>query len=255
MRTTKLLAAAAFALLFAAACGSSGIGDILGTNQSYDITGRVDSVDLNSRSIYLTNVTGYSNNLNTGGNAVRVYYDDRTTVEYQGRTYRPQDLERGDEVRVRANQSGGTLVAESMTVTYNARGGMTSSSTIPSGSTIHGTVRSIDTRNRTLALDRGFGSNLVISYNSSTPVYYNNRTYSITQLEVADEVDIRTSNLGGSSLGAQDITVTRSISAGGTASSSNLSTLRGTVRSVDTYNRTITLDSTSWMSGFRSSTS
>src|SRR5256885_14084649 len=88
MRTAKTLAAAALVLVFAAACGSSGIGDILGggtSNQNYDIRGTVDSVDLNGRSIYLTNASGYTSNLNTGtgtsGNTVRVYYDDRTTVE------------------------------------------------------------------------------------------------------------------------------------------------------------------------------
>jgi Domain of unknown function (DUF5666) len=264
MRTAKTLAAAALALVLAAACGSTGIGDILGggtgTNQSYDIRGTVDSIDLNSRSLYLTNVSGYSNNLNTGGtsgNTVRVYFDNDTTVTYQGRTYRPQDLERGDEVMIRANSSGGTLVADSMTVTYNAQGAMTSGSgsTIPSGSVIHGTVRSIDTYNRTLTIDRGFGSNVVISYSANTPVYFNNRTYAVSSLEVGDEIDIRTSNASGSNIGASEITVTRSISGTSGSTSSGVSTIRGTVRSVDTYNRTITLENSSWISGFQSSTS
>lgn len=262
MRTAKTIAAAALTLVLVAACGSSGIGDIFGggtSNQSYDISGTVDSVDLNSRSIYLSNVSGYNTNLmGTGGNTARVYYDDQTTVTYQGKTYRPQDLERGDQVRIRADQSGNQLLAESMDVTYNARGGMTSSSgssTIPSGSTIHGIVRSIDTYNRTFTVDRGFGSNLVISYNANTPVYFNNRTYSVTNLEVGDEIDIRTSDFGGGRLGAQDITVTRNASGSSSSSSStSTSTIRGTVRSIDTVNRTIILDSSTWISGFKSST-
>ncbi|MEK6371129.1 MAG: hypothetical protein AABO58_00355 [Acidobacteriota bacterium] len=263
MRIAKTIAAAALTLVLAAACGSTGIGDILGgggttSNQNYDISGTVDSVDLNSRSIYLTNVSGYTANLmGTGGNTARVYYDDQTTVTYQGKTYRPQDLERGDQVRIRAGESGNQLIAESMDVTYNARGGMTSSSgsTIPSGSSIHGTVRSIDTYNRTITVDRGFGSNVVITYNANTPVYFNNKTYSVTNLEVGDEIDIRTSDLGSNRIGAQDITVTRNASGNTSSPSSSTSTIRGTVRSIDTYNRTISLDSASWISGFKSSTS
>jgi len=266
MRTAKTFAAAALALVFAAACGSSGIGDILGTgtnNQSYDIRGTVDSIDLNNRSIYLTNVSGYTNNLNTGGsgnvgNTARVYFDDQTTVTYQGRNYRPQDLERGDEVSIRANSSGGQLVADSMTVTYNAQGAMTSGSsgTIPSGSIVHGTVRSIDTYNRTLTIDRGYGSNVIISYSANTPVYFNNRTYAVSSLEVGDEIDIRTSGMNGGYTGASDITVTRSMNGVSNGStSSGLATIRGTIRSIDTYNKTITLENSSWISGFQSSTS
>src|SRR5947209_7340788 len=116
MRTAKVFAAAAVALLFVAACGSSGngIGDIFGTNNGgYDIRGTVDSVDLNSHSIYLTNVSSTTANLNTNGSTyghtARVYYDDRTTVTYQNNTYRPEDLERGDQVTIQANKSGGEL--------------------------------------------------------------------------------------------------------------------------------------------------
>src|SRR2546430_16621615 len=110
-----------------------------------------------------------SNLRGSGGSSVRVYYDDRTTVSYQGKNYRPEDLERGDEVTVRADQSGNQLIAQSMSVTYNARGGMTSgsSSTIPYGSAIHGTVRSIDTYNRTISVDRGFGSYLTVSFDAN----------------------------------------------------------------------------------------
>src|SRR5437868_3024885 len=88
MHKTKVVAAAVFALLLAAACGSSsGIGNVFGGgNQAYDIRGTVDSVDTNSRSIMLTNVSGYNNSLaGSGGgygNTVRVYYDDRTSISF-----------------------------------------------------------------------------------------------------------------------------------------------------------------------------
>ena len=139
MKTTKSLAAASLMLILLAACGS--VGDILGGGGSgqqqgnYEIRGTVESVDLNSRSVYLTNVSGYTSMLsNGGGNAVRVYYDERTPVSFNGQTYRPTDLERGDQVAVRVDESGNTLMAESMTVLSDVSSG-SSNPTYPSGST------------------------------------------------------------------------------------------------------------------------
>ena len=40
------------------------------------------------------------------GGGLQVAYDARTTVEYQGRSYRPENLQRGDLVRVQARQVG-----------------------------------------------------------------------------------------------------------------------------------------------------
>ena len=40
------------------------------------------------------------------GGGTEVAYDGRTTVEYQGRRYRPEDLERGDQVRIQARRTG-----------------------------------------------------------------------------------------------------------------------------------------------------
>lgn len=276
MNRYKTLAAATLTLLFLAACGTSGagggIGDIFGggggtsNNATYDIRGTVDSVDTNNQTIYLTNVSGYNNaSLNTGGgSSVRISYDNRTTLNYQGKTYRPDQLERGDEVTVRADQNGNQLIAESMSVTYNSRGGMASGSNGTYGtygSVMHGVVRSIDTYRRTISVDRGTGSYMTIEYNTNTPVSFNGRSYSPADLEAGDEIDIRTNDLGSGRVGAQDITVTRTVNGmgsngtyGSSSSSSNISTIRGTVYSIDTNNRTIELDNTSWISGFRTNT-
>jgi hypothetical protein len=63
-----------------------------------DLRGAVTYVDTRTRSIRLDG-GGY-------GGAVQVAYDARTRVEYQGRAYRPEDLERGDQVRIQARQVG-----------------------------------------------------------------------------------------------------------------------------------------------------
>jgi hypothetical protein len=264
MSRYKTLAAASLALVLLAACGSSGIGDILGggsgsNNGSYEIRGTVDSVDTNSRSVYLRNVSGLTNMLSSGGsgNTARVYFDEKTTVDYQGQTYRPENLERGDEVTVRVDESGNQLVAERVTVTYNANGN--TSSTNPSSgsgsytSTVRGTVRYVDANRRTIEVDRGSGSTTFVEFDTNTPVYYSNQTYRPADLERGDEIDVRVRDMGNGRLVADQVTVVRSVSSGGLSNpsnSSNLATVRGTVRSIDTSRRSIQLESTSWLNNF-----
>lgn len=263
MRTTKSLAAASLALVLLAACGSSGIGDILGGGGSnsgasnYEIRGTVDSVDPNSRSIYLTNVSGYGNMLsNSGGSSVRVYYDERTPVSYQGSTYRPEDLERGDVISVRVDEDGNRLVANTMTVVSDATnsGGTSnypSSGSGVYGSNVRGTIRYIDMNRRTIEVDTGSVQPVIVEFDTSTPVYYGNSTYRPADLERGDEIDIRLNTSGGSRYVARDITVTRNVSdSGGITGSQQTSTIRGTVRNVDKSRRTIEIESANWISGF-----
>lgn len=63
-----------------------------------ELRGSVTLVDTRSRLIHLDGA-GYGNDLHVG-------YDARTTVEYQGGHYRPENLQRGDMVRVQARQAG-----------------------------------------------------------------------------------------------------------------------------------------------------
>ena len=239
MNGYKTLAAATFTLLLLAACGTSGngggIGDIFGggnpNNATYDIRGTVDSVDTNNQTIYLTNVSGYNDGLNTGSNSLRIAYDNRTTLNYQGRTYRPDQLERGDEVTVRADQNGRQLIAESMDVTYNSRGGMASgsngtygtygsSSSSDSFSTIRGTVYSVNTGNRTIELEStswvsGFrtntGTRFIVHYDPNAMVDVNGQLSPVTGLERGDVVDVQVENMGSSNYLAQRITLVRNV--------------------------------------------
>ena len=261
MTRTKSLTAASLALLLLAACSSSGgMGDIFGggnSNQNYDIRGTVDYVDPNTRSVYLRDVSGYNRSMisSGSGDTVRVYYDDRTPVSYQGQNYRPEDLERGDVVSVRVDESGNSLVAESMTVLQDVSG--TGSSTYPTyGSNIRGTVRYIDTSRRTIEVDRGNGSLMTVDYDTNTPVYYSNQTYRVADLERGDEIDISVRDLGSGRYVAQQINVVRNVSSGtyGGSTSSQYATVRGTVRYVDTSRRTIELESASWRSNFNTGT-
>ncbi len=268
MTRPKSLAATALAVLFLAACSSGGgLGDILGGgggNQSanYEIRGTVDYVDANSRSVYLKNVSGMTSmlsNSGSGGSSVRVYYDNQTTVNYQGQNHRPEDLERGDEVTVRVSEStNNTLIADAVTVTHNVSAGMGGSSSFPgssSGSMLRGVVTYIDTNRRTIEVDRTSGSNVIVEYGTNTPVYFNGQSYRVADLERGDEIEISVRDLGSNRFSANDITVVRSVS-GSTSgsSSSSMQTVRGTVSYVDVNRRTIELESASWVSRFNSGT-
>lgn len=109
-----------------AGCAGLGIpdlGDILGSTGSGDfseVRGRVVQVDTSNRRIDL-DVT-YINNLRDERRGSSVYYDSQTVVEFQGRTYRPEDLERGDEILVRGSNRDGRFIADRITVVRNVRG-------------------------------------------------------------------------------------------------------------------------------------
>lgn len=260
-RRTGTITTALLAMVLLAGCGSGGLGDILGgggssqPSSSGDLRGTVDYVDTRSRFVDLTNVSGYDSRLQDGssrGRTARVYYDAQTPVEYQGRTYRPEDLERGDEVAVSLDQSGNQLMARSMTVLYNsATGSGSGSGTGAYNSIVRGTVRYLDASRRTIEVDRGNnGGTVVIEYDANTPVNYNSRQYRPEDIERGDEVELTVRDLGSGRMIAQRIDVIRSVSGGGGVGGTTQSDLRGTVRSVDASRRTIELEQASWASGF-----
>lgn len=232
MTNPKALTAATLALLFLAACGSTGMGDILGggdrTDPNYEIRGRVDYVDTANRTVTLTNVSGYNSSMlsSDGGSTVRVHFDDNTPVTYNGQNFRPQDLERGDEVLVRVAEAGTTLVAESMTVTYNVSSGNSDNGTwndSNSASTIRGTVRYVDTSRRTIELESTSwrsnfdtrtgsgtsGGRVIISYDSNTNVDVSGRSYPVSGLERGDVIDVQVQNRNATNPFAQRIILVR----------------------------------------------
>lgn len=80
-----------------------------GDGYGNDLRGSVTLVDSRTRQIHLEGA-GY-------GSDMHVSYDSRTTVEYQGRSYRPENLQRGDIVRIQARQVGNNQwLAERITV-------------------------------------------------------------------------------------------------------------------------------------------
>lgn len=212
-----------------AGCGSSILG---GPHGPYDSTynrdvlrGTVERVDTRDRFLVL-NREGYGNdNLRNGddsryggyGDQVTVYYDDRTAVEHDGRSYRPEDLERGDRVEVRFGSYGapstGRLIAQQIQVIYDATadngyGGYGQSPGYDS-SDLRGTVRYVDTREHSLEIEpsrydnrfstgSGARTDVVrVYYDSQTDVQFQGRSYQPENLERGDEVQVAMRDTGG----------------------------------------------------------
>ena len=133
----KGLQASALALAAAllVGCGSSGMGDILGGGGSdypsstlLEVSGTVRGVDTagGDCAIELTDLRAYDARLRDGydsdlSNGEVLFCDDRTEVVHDGRSYRPDALERGDRIVARARRVGDRLHAERIEVTYDVR--------------------------------------------------------------------------------------------------------------------------------------
>jgi len=216
--------ATAAALFLLAGCAAS--QDILGYPQQQQqpyantIHGTVDYVDTASHSIILYDTSGYGTMLSGGGypangGSVRVYYDNRTGVSWQGRSYRPEDLERGDQVDVTVRQSGNQLIAESANVTYNANAANNQypNNRYPSttqSSLIRGTVRYIDTNSRTISIDSNNGL-MSVSYDPGLRVDVNGQLYPLTNLERGDVVEVQAQSNGNGNFFANRITLIRDV--------------------------------------------
>lgn len=238
-RATLILTALVVAALLAG-CGSTGIlggGNDSSSDRSNDpyadrdrygdsasdVRGTIESVDTLNRRIIVDNEgTGYRTNLRNGngGEEMVLYYDDRTTVAFQGQTYRPEDLERGDRIEADVERSGDRMLVNRIDVVYDATSGSSDSQSVLGSDTtrsdqVRGIVRYIDTNNRTLEIEprsgysgstTGRSNVVVVHYDSSTTVEFQGRRYQPENLERGDDVEIEIRDQGGRLI-AEDIVV------------------------------------------------
>lgn len=94
--------------------GSGGYGD---RNDRQRFIATVESVDPRYGRLLL--VAGDSRGYQRS--RVEVYFDNNTTLYYQGQRYPVSGLERGDEIQVEGVQSGGRLWATRIQVVRNVR--------------------------------------------------------------------------------------------------------------------------------------
>lgn len=192
-------------------------------DRGVDLQGTVASVDTRERLIYvdragLDNRYQLRNDDRYGrgdtGDTVAISYDDGTAVRYQGRTFRPEDLERGDRIQARFERDGDYLLARRIDVLYDVSSGYGTGGYDNGGydnggyTDLRGTVRTVDTRNRTLEIDRsqydnrfnsdsgrygdsnGYGT-VLVRYDAGTTVRFQGRDYSPENLERGDVVQIQ----------------------------------------------------------------
>lgn len=222
----SFLTALVVAAALLAGCGSSGIGDVLGGSRNDDrygrvgdVQGTVTSVNTRDRTIVVDREGGSSYNLRNGGSdEVVLYYDDSTRVEYQGQSFRPEDLERGDRITADVDESSNRLYAQNIQVLYDVTTGSSSGDYQDTlGTDLRGVVRYVDTRNRTLEIepssryDSRFPTDrsglVVVYYDSQTDVEYQGRNYEPENLERGDEVEIEIRDTGGRLLAEQILVV------------------------------------------------
>jgi len=211
------------AALVLTGCGSTGLGDILGggtntgggtsTNDPYNqninnVRGTVERVNTTERYIVVDSEETTSNLRNGGDDEIVLYYDDRTTVEFQGRTFRPADLEAGDRILADVESSGSRLMVEEIQVLYDVTSNTTddydddrndNDSYGTRTQELRGTVRYVDTRDQTLELEPSTGRSglVVVHYDASTIVEFEGRRYKPENLERGDRVEVEVRELNG----------------------------------------------------------
>ena len=121
----------------------------------------------------------------------------------------------------------------------------------PQASQVSGTVQSVDTRNQQIVLQQTNGQSIGLLFDSQTQVTFQNRSYSVTNLERGDRVTARVQQANnGSGYYTDLVQVDQSVSgSGGGVYQSNgsveqgtVQSLQGTVRQVDRKNGLFTLD-------------
>jgi hypothetical protein len=239
-------------LLLLAGCGVAGLDGIMGGGSpgetvSNELRGTIDQIDLQDQSFLLTQTDRAMSSLVNRDDRTRIYFDDRTSVTYNGQAYRPADLEVGDEVVVRVSQAGSRLFANSMSVLRDVSGGLGT----PNGmrtAQLQGTVQNIDTAQQTINIDQGLSrGSVTVLYNANTEVERNGRRYHPEALRRGDEVRIGVREADRGQLVANNIDVLENTADGRPYAASMV---RGTVRDIDPNRQIIELEQTSLGSSF-----
>jgi len=180
-----------------------------------------------------------------GRDEIALFYDDNTTVEYQGREYRPEDLERGDRIQATVETQGDRQIAEEIQVIYDVssergeepgRPGRPVSPGPPDrmdrdgsgdsgiggereAANLEGVVQSVDPDSQSLAIevagddsqdpgDDAPAGVIEVRYDAQTVVQYQGRSYRPENLEEGDVVAIHLRRDRGGRMVADQILVT-----------------------------------------------
>jgi Cu/Ag efflux protein CusF len=113
------------------------------------------------------------------------------------------------------------------------------------GQQMTGTVYSVDTRNQQISVTQTNGTSVALQYDQNTKVVYQNKLYSVTNLENGDQINarIQTTQNNGYYTDSISVTVPSQNSGSGTGTTSeSLQQLQGTVRTIDRNTGRFTID-------------
>ncbi|HUF79144.1 MAG TPA: hypothetical protein VMR44_09535 [Thermoanaerobaculia bacterium] len=190
-----------FALVLAAAVGCGGFGLPGGSGPTTRptpqtdqvITGEVAWVDANDRQLEVQHTTG----------RVVARFDADTQVLYQGREYRPENLEPGDVVRMEVAGSGYQNV-------YARRIEVVESVRKAADRRVSGEVERVDTGRKEIFIATSSGDR-VVEYDERTQVVYQGQQYRPENLERGDLVRVEVRDDRNRNPYAETIEVTQSV--------------------------------------------
>jgi hypothetical protein len=108
---------------------------------------------------------------------------------------------------------------------------------------VSGAVRAVDTRSQQISVQQSNGQAVTLSYDSQTKVVYQNRLYSVSNLDNGDQVNARVQQLQNGAYYADSVAVTQPVDGSvSTGTSGNVQSLQGTVRQIDRTNGLFTID-------------
>jgi Cu/Ag efflux protein CusF len=167
-RATRSGAVALALVAFTACSGAGNLGNILGgvlgggTGQGNQVSGTVLGVDTRSQQIALQT---------TNGQQVNLAFDNQTQVVYQNQSYSVTNLERGDQVTARIQQSNnGGYYTDLVQVDQSASSsGGTYGGTSNNVQAIQGTVQQVDLQNGLFSLNTNQYGQIIVAlpYNIS----------------------------------------------------------------------------------------
>jgi hypothetical protein len=118
----------------------------------------------------------------------------------------------------------------------------------PQGGQVSGTVQGVDTRNQQIVVQQANGQSVALLFDAQTQVTYQNRSYSVTNLERGDRITARIQSTNNGGYYTDLVQVDQSVSGSGSAYPGSNSTggtvqaLQGTVRQVDRSNGWFSID-------------
>ena len=108
---------------------------------------------------------------------------------------------------------------------------------------VSGTIQNVDTRNAQIGLRQSNGQTVALAYDANTKVVYQNQNYSVSNLEYGDAVTARVQQTQNGGYYTDLVQVDQSVStSNGSTNNSNIQTLQGSVRRIDSANGAFTLD-------------